>query len=117
MTFDEWLATVPLRTTPKGTRLDLRLYVYPDGHGNFCVDDAAGRSFGNAQPVNNAAEAREVLESLWTRAMATRADAAGQKNLEPTLFDQFKDVIGIAPDLPEDMAEHHDHYIHGTQKK
>jgi hypothetical protein len=35
----------------------------------------------------------------------------------PTLYEQFKDIIGIANDLPEDMAENHDHYIHGTPKK
>jgi hypothetical protein len=35
----------------------------------------------------------------------------------PTLYEQFKDIIGIVNDLPEDMAENHDHYIHGTPKK
>lgn len=35
----------------------------------------------------------------------------------PTLYEQFRDFIGIANDLPEDMAENHDHYIHGTPKK
>jgi len=29
----------------------------------------------------------------------------------------FKDVIGSVDDLPPDMAENHDHYIHGTPKK
>ena len=28
----------------------------------------------------------------------------------------FKDVIGSVDDLPPDMAENHDHYIHGTPK-
>ena len=35
----------------------------------------------------------------------------------PTLADRFKDVIGSVDDLPADMAEQHDHYIHGTPKK
>ena len=35
----------------------------------------------------------------------------------PTLYEQFKEWIGIIDDLPEDMAENHDHYIHGTPKK
>ncbi len=52
MKFDDWLTTIPIQQTPNGARLDLRLYVYPDGHGNFCVEDGAGRSVGNAQPVN-----------------------------------------------------------------
>jgi len=34
-----------------------------------------------------------------------------------TLAERYKDFIGIAPDLPPDMAENHDHYIHGTPKK
>lgn len=34
-----------------------------------------------------------------------------------TLADQFADVIGSVPDLPPDMAEQHDHYIHGTPKR
>ena len=34
----------------------------------------------------------------------------------PTLYERLRDVIGIAEGLPEDMAENHDHYIHGTPK-
>jgi len=34
-----------------------------------------------------------------------------------TLAERYKDIIGIAPDLPPDMADNHDHYIHGTLKK
>jgi hypothetical protein len=33
-----------------------------------------------------------------------------------TLYERMKDVVGIAEGLPEDMAENHDHYIHGTPK-
>ena len=29
MKFEEWLTTIPIQQTPKGARLDLRLYVYP----------------------------------------------------------------------------------------
>jgi hypothetical protein len=35
----------------------------------------------------------------------------------PTLAEQFNDVIGIVTDMPSDMAENHDHYIHGTPKR
>jgi hypothetical protein len=35
----------------------------------------------------------------------------------PTLAERFKDVIGCVSDLPADMAENHDHYIHGTPKR
>jgi len=34
-----------------------------------------------------------------------------------TLADQFADVIGKAVDLPSDMAEQHDHYLHGAPKR
>jgi hypothetical protein len=35
----------------------------------------------------------------------------------PTLAERLKDFIGILEDLPEDSAEHHDHYLYGTPKK
>jgi hypothetical protein len=35
----------------------------------------------------------------------------------PTLAEQFGDVIGTVPDLPVDMAEQHDHYLHGAPKR
>jgi hypothetical protein len=35
----------------------------------------------------------------------------------PTLYERFKDVIGMATGLPPDFAEQHDHYIHGTPKR
>jgi hypothetical protein len=34
----------------------------------------------------------------------------------PTLADQFADLIGTVPNLPGDLAEQHDHYIHGVAK-
>lgn len=35
----------------------------------------------------------------------------------PTWGEVFKGVIGAAEGLPPDMAENHDHYIHGSPKK
>jgi hypothetical protein len=35
----------------------------------------------------------------------------------PTLNERFKDVIGILDELPSDMAENHDHYVHGAPKR
>jgi len=35
----------------------------------------------------------------------------------PTLVEQFRDVIAAVPDLPCDMAEQHDHYLHGAPKR
>jgi len=34
-----------------------------------------------------------------------------------TLAEQFADVVGQALDLPPDMAERHNHYLHGAQRK
>ena len=36
---------------------------------------------------------------------------------QPTWAEVFKDLIGAAEGLPVDMAENHDHYIHGTPRK
>jgi hypothetical protein len=33
------------------------------------------------------------------------------------LADRLRNVIGSVPDLPEDLAENHDHYVHGTPKR
>ena len=35
----------------------------------------------------------------------------------PTLYDRLKPIIGSIQGLPEDLAEQHDHYIHGTAKR
>ena len=35
----------------------------------------------------------------------------------PTLLEQLGDVIGTVPDLPPDMAQQHDHYLHGAPKR
>jgi hypothetical protein len=40
------------------------------------------------------------------------ADAAGS-----SLYDRLRPFIGAIDDLPADMAENHDHYVHGTSKK
>jgi len=34
-----------------------------------------------------------------------------------TLAAQLGDLIGSVPDLPSDMAEQHDHYLHGAPKR
>lgn len=33
------------------------------------------------------------------------------------LSEIFSDVIGTAPELPDDMAAQHDHYLHGAPKR
>ena len=34
-----------------------------------------------------------------------------------TLAERLRGVIGAAKDLPPDLAENHDHYLHGTPKR
>jgi hypothetical protein len=34
-----------------------------------------------------------------------------------TLYERLENVAGKATGLPDDFAEQHDHYIHGTPKK
>jgi hypothetical protein len=34
----------------------------------------------------------------------------------PTWGEVFRELIGSAPQLPPDIAENHDHYIHGGAK-
>jgi hypothetical protein len=116
MKFEQWITAIPIQQTPKGARLDLRLYVYPDGHGNFCVADEHGALSTNPQPVNNPSEARDVLEKLWTRAMSAKPESL-ETTERKTLAEQLGDLIGSVPDLPLDMAEQHDHYLHGAPKK
>jgi hypothetical protein len=35
----------------------------------------------------------------------------------PSWTEVFEDLIGAADGLPEDLAENHDHYIHGAPKR
>ena len=34
-----------------------------------------------------------------------------------TLRERFGSLVGSVPDLPEDFADNHDHYIHGAPKR
>jgi hypothetical protein len=37
--------------------------------------------------------------------------------LERTFAERFAEYIGMADDLPSDLAANHDHYLHGHRKK
>lgn len=72
MKYGEWLNEVEPKPTPKGARLDLRIYVYPDGHGNILL-----KSDGNGgQPVGNVDEAASVLKDLWEKASRAHEETA-----------------------------------------
>lgn len=63
--------------------------------------------------IEDGAELPEGLE-VRIEPIAPRVEAAAQS---PTLAEQLADVIGQVPDLPADMAENHDHYLHGAPKR
>lgn len=35
----------------------------------------------------------------------------------PSLYERLKPVIGMAEGLPSDLAQNHDHYLHGRAKQ
>ena len=43
--------------------------------------------------------------------------AARTEPKQATHFERFQEIIGAAVGLPEDFAENHEHYIHGTPKE
>jgi hypothetical protein len=50
-----------------------------------------------------------------TRGTVTAADSA--EPVARTHYDLFRDIIGKAEGLPEDMAKNHNHYIRGGPKQ
>ena len=63
-------------------------------------------------------EARAHTErlKLWNRAMSIESPSEAREPSQPTLAEQFAEVIGGASDLPPDMAQQHDHYVHSVPK-
>ena len=39
------------------------------------------------------------------------------EDIGPTLAERLASFIGVAKDLPPDLAENHDHYLYGTPKR
>lgn len=70
--YKQWLDALPFTVNPAGVRLDLRLYIYPDGHGNLVFAGPDGN-----QPVNDLAEAITVLSDLWQRGQAAHPKGGG----------------------------------------
>ncbi|MBM4040988.1 MAG: hypothetical protein FJ290_21010 [Planctomycetes bacterium] len=63
--------------------------------------------------LDEPADFREGDEVRVRLARRSRTPGGGT----PTLYEQLQDVIGIAEGLPSDLAENHDHYLHGRPKK
>lgn len=51
------------------------------------------------------------------KAEPRRRPVSAAKQKLPTLAEVFAPLIGKAVGLPSDLAENHDHYLHGTAKR
>lgn len=58
----------------------------------------------------SAAELREIKQR------ASELEKQKVPSKRKSWREELKPLIGKAVDLPEDMAEHHDHYLHGLPK-
>jgi hypothetical protein len=47
----------------------------------------------------------------------TLVDAKERPPMQPTLYDSLRDLIGMAKDLPTDMADEHDHHNYGAPRR
>jgi hypothetical protein len=65
------------------------------------------------QPIALPEGAAVQVEVSSFQAPIAEIRAPGRK----TLAERFKNIVGVASDLPQDLADQHDHYLHGTPKK
>ena len=75
--YANWLRDMAFFKTKSGARLDLRLYIYPDGHGNIhykTLDNGEDRN----QPVPNLDQAMEAFRAIWEHAQQYKVDTAPQ---------------------------------------
>jgi hypothetical protein len=70
------------------------------------------------QPATLPEGAKVRIQVVTARqAIAERlAQARSRPDSGPTLAERYASVIGTAVDLPPDLAERHDHYIHGSDR-
>ena len=61
--YQDWLDNLPMKVNPTGVRIDLRAYVYPDGHGNLFYPGEGGN-----QPLGSVDEAVDAFRDIWERA-------------------------------------------------
>ena len=64
---------------------------------------------GTALPEGSTVEVVSIAEGQCL--------ASGSQPDEPTLARTFEKFIGVFDDLPADLADNHDHYVHGVPKK
>ena len=52
-----------------------------------------------------------------TRVEITLPPESAAPSPRGTLAERYAKFVGLADDLPPDMAKNHDHYLHGTPKR
>ena len=57
-----------------------------------------------------------VIEDAPAPPDGTRVEVSVVEQEGPTWGHVFRDLIGSAPNLPTDIAENHDYYLHGAPK-
>lgn len=67
--------------------------------------------------VRNGVVVLETEHSLEDGTLVRVEPIVAQSPETPTLAERYAAIIGIIDDLPPDMAEQHDHYIHGTPRR
>ena len=56
-------------------------------------------------------------EGIQVKVEPIETGSPGEEAEAPTLYERFKNIIGVVDDLPADMAKNHDHYLYGTPKQ
>lgn len=65
--------------------------------------------------LESGAKPEQVALDELNRLFLSEDDGDSENN--STLAERMAQFIGMANDLPIDMAENHDHYIHGAPKR
>lgn len=58
-----------------------------------------------------------VLDPPATLAEGVEVEVIPTGEQARTLAERYRDFIGVIEGLPADMAENHDHYIHGAPRR
>lgn len=75
--YEHWLRDMVFFKTKSGARLDLRLYISPDAHGNIHYKTLDTHKDRN-QPVASLDETTETFRAIWEHAQQYMLDAAPQ---------------------------------------
>ncbi len=95
-----------------------------EGHvenGTIVLDGATGLPEGAKVRVqvlanDDGVAAKDGAPAVYDRIKLAVQQAKQQPASSGTLAERYASALGSAADLPEDMAERHDHYIHGSDQ-